>query len=483
MGMGRYLGIDLGTSGVKVLLMDEAQRICGSATARLEVARPQDGWSEQAPQDWIDATRQALAELARAHDLSGLRGIGLSGQMHGAVCLDRDDQVLRPAILWNDGRAEREAAELDAQPIFRALSGNIVFAGFTAPKLVWMARHEPALYARVARVLLPKDYLRLWLTGEYVSEMSDAAGTSWLDTAKRDWSDELLQASGMSRAQMPALVEGSAVSGRLRDALAAELGLPRGVVVAGGAGDNAASAIGAGSIRAGQGFVSLGTSGVIFTATDSYLPLAESAVHAFCHALPHTWHHMGVVLQASAAMEWYGALTGTAPAALTAALGEQLPLPQDAMFLPYLSGERTPHNSPALRASFHQLSSRDTRESLTHAVLEGTSFALKDALLALHAAGSRPDSLLALGGGAQSRYWLKLLATILNLPIEIPESGDFGAAFGAARLGLIAAETASPTQICTAPAITEVIRPDPALIAAYGEKHARFGTVLSAAHG
>lgn len=478
MAMGRYLGIDLGTSGIKLLLMDADQRILGAATASLTVSRPQDGWSEQHPADWITATRQALPTLAKSHDLRGLQGIGLSGQMHGAVCLDRDDQVLRPAILWNDGRAEAEASILDAIPAFRAQSGNIVFAGFTAPKLVWMAKHEPELFARVARVLLPKDYLRLWLTGEHVSDMSDAAGTSWLDCAKRDWSDDLLAASGMSRAQMPALVEGSAISGRLRGSLAAELGLPQGVVVAGGAGDNAASAIGAGSIRAGQGFVSLGTSGVIFTATDSYLPLPESAVHAFCHALPQTWHHMGVVLQASAALEWYGALTGTSPAALTQALGDQLAPPCEALFLPYLSGERTPHNNTALRASFHHVSSRDSRETLTRAVLEGVSFALKDAVLALHKAGSRPESLLALGGGAQSRYWLNLLATILELPVELPESGDFGAAFGAARLGLLAHESATAEEVCHPPRILEVITPDPALITSYGAQYDRFRSQL-----
>lgn len=287
-----YLGIDLGTSGVKVTLIDDSQRVLGSETAPLTVQRPHPNWSEQAPADWIAATEAALAALARSHDLAPVRGIGLSGQMHGAVALDDGGAVLRPAILWNDTRSHAEAAALDAIPDMRRISGNIVFPGFTAPKLVWMSRHEPELFARVATVLLPKDYLRLWLTGERVSEMSDASGTSWLDVAARDWSDAALTASGMRRDQMPALVEGSAPSGHLRAELAARWGMGK-VVVAGGAGDNAATAIGAGTVGAGQGFVSLGTSGVVFAASDRFLPAPDTAVHAFCHALPGTWHQMG----------------------------------------------------------------------------------------------------------------------------------------------------------------------------------------------
>ena len=287
-----YLGIDLGTSGVKALLMDDSQRVIGSETAPLTVSRPHSGWSEQAPADWVAATERALDALHATHGLGRVRGIGLSGQMHGAVCIDAGGAVLRPAILWNDTRSHAEAAQLDADPQFRAISGNIVFPGFTAPKLVWMARHEAGLFARVACVLLPKDYLRLWLTGERVAEMSDAAGTSWMDVGARDWSDALLTASGMRRDQMPALVEGSAPSGMLRRRLAERWGMGGDVVVAGGAGDNAATAIGAGTIGAGQGFVSLGTSGVLFAASERYLPAPETAIHAFCHALPGRWHQM-----------------------------------------------------------------------------------------------------------------------------------------------------------------------------------------------
>lgn len=468
-----YLGIDLGTSGVKALLMDDGANVVASATAPLTVSRPRPGWSEQAPADWIEATRTALAQLRAGHDLSAVRGIGLSGQMHGAVTLDAGDQVIRPAILWNDGRSAAQAARLDADPQFRALSGNIVFPGFTAPKLVWMAENEPAAFSRVAKVLLPKDYLRLWLTGGHVAEMSDAAGTSWLDTGARAWSDALLSASGMRRDQMPDLVEGNAPSGQLRAGLAQELGLPPGIVVAGGAGDNAATAVGAGTVAEGQGFVSLGTSGVIFAATDRYLPRPESAVHAFCHALPGMWHQMSVILSASAAVEWLASITGARAAELTGGLGP-LQAPGEVTFLPYLSGERTPHNDATARARFEGLSASTDRAALTRAVLEGVAFALADCMDALRAAGSDPQALLALGGGARSDYWLGAIATALGLPVLVPEAGDFGAAFGAARLGMMAATGADPAQVCTPPRIAAEIAPDPALAAAFADRLALF---------
>lgn len=468
-----FLGLDLGTSGVKALLMDDDQRVVGSSTAPLSVQRPFPGWSEQDPADWIAATRSAIGQLRAGHDLSAVRGIGLSGQMHGAVTLDPADAVIRPAILWNDTRSHAQAARLDADPRFRAISGNIVFAGFTAPKLVWMAEEEPDAFARIARVLLPKDYLRLWLTGEHVSDMSDAAGTSWLDTGARAWSDTLLAASGMRRDQMPALVEGNAPAGTLRAALAEEWGMGAGVTVAGGAGDNAATAIGAGTIAEGQGFVSLGTSGVLFAATSRYLPRPESAVHAFCHALPGMWHQMGVILSASAALEWYAGLIGQTPAALTAGLGP-LRAPGELVFLPYLSGERTPHNAAHARGMFAGLSARSDRDDLTRAVLEGVAFALADNLTALRSAGSDPQALLMLGGGARSDYWQRAIAAALDLPVLIPEAGDFGAAFGAARLGLMAATGADPATVCLPPRIAAEILPDPTLRQSFAEGLARY---------
>ena len=332
-----FIGLDLGTSSLKGLVIDDAQNIFAESIVPLQVNRPHDGWSEQAPQDWLDAVEAVMEALAKQVDLSGVRAIGLSGHMHGATLLDVSDAVLRPCILWNDIRSADEAAKLDADPMFRRLTGNIVFPGFTAPKLSWVRTHEPDLFEQVAKVLLPKDYLRLWLSGEHVAEMSDAAGTSWLDVGKRDWSDDLLAATGLTRSHMPRLVEGSEASGTLRAALASRWGLRANVIIAGGGGDNAASAIGVGVVKGGDAFVSLGTSGVLFAATDAYQPDAASAVHSFCHAVPDTWHQMGVILAASDAMSWFGRVLGATPEDMTAELGP-LQAPSNTLFLPYLGG-------------------------------------------------------------------------------------------------------------------------------------------------
>ncbi|WP_034855801.1 xylulokinase, partial [Sinorhizobium sojae] len=380
-----YLGLDLGTSGVKAMLIDDDQRIIGSASAGLDVSRPHPGWSEQDPADWIRAADEAIGGLKAAHPraLAAVRGIGLSGQMHGATLLDRHDAVLRPCILWNDTRSHREAAALDRDPQFRALTGNIVFPGFTAPKLAWVRENEPEIFAQVRWVLLPKDYLRLWLTGEHMSEMSDSAGTSWLDTGKRGWSESLLAATHLEERQMPSLVEGTEGAGTLRSDLASRWGMGENVVVAGGAGDNAASACGMGTVSEGNAFVSLGTSGVLFAANSRYLPNPESAVHAFCHALPNTWHQMGVILSATDALNWHSGVTGRSAADLTGELGGKLKAPGSVTFLPYLSGERTPHNDAAIRGAFAGLGHESSRAVLTQAVLEGVSFAIRDSLEAL----------------------------------------------------------------------------------------------------
>jgi len=473
-----YIGLDLGTSGLKGILIGEDQAVLAEATAPLTVQRPAEGWSEQAPSDWINAAETVFDRLAAQKSLGAVRGIGLSGHMHGATLLDARDEVLRPCILWNDTRSHEEAAELDGDPMFRRLTGNIVFPGFTAPKLLWVARHEPAIRDRVAKVLLPKDYLRLWLTGEHVGEMSDAAGTAWLDTGKRDWSDDLLRATGLDRGQMPSLVEGSEVSGTLRDALATRWGLPKGVVVAGGGGDNAASGVGVGVVRAGEAFVSLGTSGVLFAANDGYQPDPDTAVHTFCHALPDTWHQMGVILAATDALNWYAKLIGTDAASLTGELGE-LQAPGKTLFLPYLGGERTPLNSASVRGAFTGLEHATDRKAATRAVLEGVTFAIRDSRDALAATGTKLENLLAVGGGTRSDYWLRLIATALDCPVQLPVAGDFGGAFGAARLALMAA-TGAGAEIATLPPIARVIEPDAALKDAFDAGHARFRAAQSA---
>lgn len=470
-----YLGLDLGTSGVKALLIDGNQRIIGSANGALEVSRPHSGWSEQNPADWIKASETAIAGLKASHakELAAVKGIGLSGQMHGATLVDAAGAVLRPCILWNDTRSYAEAAKLDADPRFRKLTGNIVFPGFTAPKLAWVAKHEPEIFAKVAKVLLPKDYLRLWLTGEYISEMSDSAGTSWLDTGARKWSVELLDATGLSESHMPSLVEGTEQAGKLRGELASAWGMSD-VVVAGGAGDNAASACGMGTVSEGAAFVSLGTSGVLFAANSSYLPKPESAVHAFCHALPNTWHQMGVILSATDALNWYSGIAGKSAAELTTELGKSLKAPSGVTFAPYLSGERTPHNDAVIRGAFIGLGHESDRSVLTQAVLEGVSFAIRDNLEALKSAGTSISRVTAIGGGSRSEYWLASIATALDVPVDIPADGDFGAAFGAARLGLIAATGADPVAVCTAPQTARTIEPVSAFSGAYDAAYQRY---------
>ncbi|MGO6970214.1 xylulokinase [Rhizobium leguminosarum] len=477
-----YLGLDLGTSGVKAMLIDGDQKIVGSANGSLDVSRPHSGWSEQEPAHWVRATEEAVAGLKAKHpkELAAIKGIGLSGQMHGATLIDATDKVLRPCILWNDTRSYVEAAALDADPRFRALTGNIVFPGFTAPKLAWIEKHEPDVFAKIAKVLLPKDYLRLWLTGDYISEMSDSAGTSWLDTGKRVWSSELLAATNLSEEQMPALVEGTEQAGKLRSELAAQWGISGDVVVAGGAGDNAASACGMGTVSDGAAFVSLGTSGVLFAANGSYLPKPESAVHAFCHALPNTWHQMGVILSATDALNWHSGVTGKSAADLTGELGETLKAPTGVTFLPYLSGERTPHNDAVIRGAFIGLEHESSRVVLTQAVLEGVAFAIRDNLEALRSAGTGISRVTAIGGGSRSRYWLASIATALGVPVDLPADGDFGAAFGAARLGLIAATGADPIAVCTPPVTAGTIEPVSALNGAYEDAYKRYRALYPA---
>lgn len=472
----KFIGLDLGTSSLKAILVDEDQRILGEHAVPLTVTRPQSGWSEQDPQSWCDAAITALSALAAAHDCSDVTGIGLAGHMHGATLIGKDDEVLRPCMLWNDTRSHAQAAAMDKTPAFRELTGNIVFPGFTAPKVDWVRENEPNNFARIAKVLLPKDYLRLFLTGEHVSEMSDAAGTSWLDTGKRDWSDDLLSACHLTRDQMPRLVEGSAASGKLRAEIAAQTGLPQ-AIVAGGAGDNAAAAIGAGVVQDGTAFVSLGTSGVLFAANNGYRPDPATAVHTFCHAVPDTWHQMGVILAATDALEWLSRLTGQTAAQLTGDLGP-LQAPSRTLFLPYLGGERTPYNDANIRGQFLHLDQATDAQAAARAVLEGVTYAFADCQDALAATGTTITAALAMGGGTRSRYWLDLIATTLNIQLQLPEAGDFGAALGAARLGMMASTDAGP-EIATLPPIATTIDPTPALHGDLKAGHARYRKAYS----
>ena len=483
-----YLGIDLGTSELKLVLLDRQHRLVASVGERLTVQRPAPLHSEQSPADWWDAMTRAMARLqaGQAAALAQVRAMGLSGQMHGAVLMDAAGEVLRPAILWNDGRSGAECAELEAAcPRLHAIAGNLAMPGFTAPKLLWVRRHEPEVFARTATVLLPKDWLRFMLTGERVGEMSDAAGTLWLDVAERRWSPEVLAACGLTEAQMPRLVEGSEASGTLRPELAARWGLPAGVIVAGGGGDNAASAVGIGAVRPGEGFVSLGTSGVIFLTSDRFRPNPASAMHAFCHALPGTWHQMSVMLSAANGLSWVTRLVGAASegalleqvAQLTPQQRERAPL-----FLPYLNGERTPHNNPHAQGSFFGLTNEHDAAALGWSVIEGVTFGLLDGW---HALGVQPGEVAGLtlvGGGARSGLWAQLLADAIGVPMVTRHGGEAGGALGAARLAWLA-DGGTLDQVCPAPEIAATFSPDPAETARLAARHARFRALYRAVAG
>src|SRR5450830_1369736 len=439
-----YLGIDLGTSEVKAVVIDGQGRLLALAGSALTVSRPHPRWSEQDPQQWWQA---ACATVARLREQLGeqefykIKAIGLSGQMHGAVLLDARDQVLRPAILWSDSRSTQECAELSRRaPELHQLAGNLAMPGFTAPKLLWVARHEPQLFAQVACVLLPKDWLRLQMTGQKISDPSDAAGTLWLDVARRDWSDELLAAGGMRRAQMPALVDGSRAAGLLLPALAQAWGLSPEVKVAAGAGDGAASAVGIGAVTPGDGFLSLGTSGVLFVVNDKFRPNPARAIHAFCHTLPQRWHQMSVMLSAASCLRWFCRLCSVDEKTLLeeVALLDDEALANAPLFLPYLSGERTPHNDPYAQGMFHGLSPEHQRAALAYAVLEGVSFGMVDGLDALRAAGTDVRQLSLVGGGARSVYWAQLLSDALDVRIVTHVGSEAGGALGAARLAWLA---------------------------------------------
>jgi xylulokinase len=465
-----YLGIDLGTSGIKAVLVDDAEHVVASHTEPLHIARPKPGWSEQTPEDWWQATLRALDAIAAAHPsaMAGVRGIGLSGQMHGAVLLDMDGQPLRPAILWNDTRSERECRELEESfPDLRRVAGNPAMPGFTAPKLLWVRKHEPEVFGRVGTVLLPKAYLRYRLTGEMIEEMSDAAGTLWLDVGARAWSEAALAATGLSLGQMPRLVEGSDPAGRLTEALCRRWGMAAAPVLAGGAGDNAAGAVGLGAIRPGSAFVSLGTSGVLWATTDRFRPNPQATVHAFCHALPGLWHQMGVTLSAAACLAWWSGVMQEKEASLLQALPEVPLAPSAATFLPYLSGERTPHNDGTIRGAFVGLSADTDRAALTQAVLEGVAFSFRDCLDALRSAGTVITEADVIGGGSRSSTWITILASVLGITLHRLADGEHGGAFGAARLGRLAATGEDPVTLCTPPRRLAAIAPIPALQQAY----------------
>ena len=470
--MTDLVGLDVGTTGVKALRISPGGEIVARAEEGYRLSTPQPGWAEQDPEDWWRAAEAALAAVGS----DGVAGIGLSGQMHGLVALDNADRVLRPAILWNDQRTGAECAEIEARFGLRELvrlTGNRALPGFTAPKLLWLRRHEPDVYARIARVLLPKDYVRLRLAGEHATDVADASGTLLFDVRQRRWSGEVLEGLEIPADWVPAALESTGLSGRTAD------GLP----VAAGAGDQAAGALGVGVDRPGPLSVVLGTSGVVFAALPAFAADPDGRVHSFCHAVPDGWHAMGVMLSAAGSLGWLREVVapGEPPDEVVAEAEPWPPGVEGLTFLPYLAGERTPHVDPAARAAFAGLSLRHDRGALVRAVLEGVAFGLRDSLELLRAIGVEPGSARVSGGGARSELWLRIVASVLELPLE-RTAAEEGAAFGAALLGGVAAGVFTDVQEAVAATVRvrDTIEPEPEWIEPYAHAYRRFRSLYPA---
>ena len=481
------LGIDVGTSALKAVLVDEHQTILAEAAVPLRTQNPRPGWSEQHPEDWWTALQEAMRRLRAAEPggLARIGGLGLSGQMHGAVLVDGTGAVIRPAILWNDARATAECEELEAAvPQLPHIAGIVAMPGFTAPKLAWLARHEPGSFARIWKVFSAKDFLRLRLTGDAVTEMSDAAGTLWLDEAARDWSESTLAAAGLSRAAMPRLVEGNDPAGELRPEVLREWGIEGPVVVAGGAGDAAAAGIGIGAIDDGDAYVSLGTSAQFFVTDDRYRPAPETLLHAFAHALPGRWFRMAAMLNGATCFDWVAGLIGEPDLTLLLEKVEAAYRgPSRLLFLPYLSGERTPHNDANARGVFFGMDAGTGALDFVQATLEGVVFSLIEAQDCLETAGVRLATVAAVGGGARGRFWMQLLAHGLGKPVIRYSGSEKGPAFGAARLARLALTGEAPEAWCTKPPVLDILQPNAALHAAYRERFERFRSLYRALKG
>src|SRR5579863_1201739 len=471
-----YLGVDCGTSALKAVLVDDGERILVTASRSYRPANPRPLWSEQNPDDWRDAMFAAFAALKRdaPKAMAGVEAISFSGQMHSAVLLDAADKPLRPAILHNDTRAFAGARQLAADhPELASIVGVKPMAGFTAPKLMWLAKQEPATFEKIRCVLLPKDYLRLALTGEKATDMSDAAGTWWLDEKMRRWSQAALAASGVDPSLTPPLIEGVSPAGALRAEIAERFGLKPGAIIAAGGGDAAVGAIGIGAIRPGAAFISLGTAMQLIVAEDAYRPTPpERLVHGFAHALPKRWYRMAAMLNGAGALAFLGRLFGADPAELEAEAARDYRGPGEVLALPYLSGERTPHDDPLARGVFFGLSPSTSRADLTRAMMEGIAFSLKDAQDCV--AGNRLEAIGVTGGGAKSALWMRMIAAALQRPVIRYQGGETGPAFGAARLARLAATGEAPDDVCKPPPVADETAPDPALVEAFARQIERF---------
>ena len=478
-----FLGLDLGTSALKAVLVDDEQRIVADVSIPLRTSAPRPGWSEQNPEDWWRALEAAVVSLrgSNREAWSAVRAIGLSGQMHGAVLLDHDGTPIRPTILWNDGRAAAECDVLQAAvPDLAKIAGIVAMPGFTAPKLLWLRHHEPENVARISKIVLPKDYLRFRLNGETVTDVSDAAGTLWLDQTKRDWSDVVLAATRLERSKMPRLVEGNAPGGKLRPAIAEAFGLDASTIVAGGAGDVAASGIGIGAVEDGDAFVSLGTSAQFLVTDDRYRPQPGTLLHAFAHAVPERWFRMAAMLNGASCLDLVARITGKDVTMLLGAAEAAYHGPSRALFLPYLFGERTPHNDPYARGVFVGLDHDCGATELAQAVMEGVAFSFLEARSLMELAGVKLSSVAVVGGGARSRFWMQLLAHVLGLPVVRYRDSGTGPAFGAARLARMALSGESARDVCTKPQVLDVLQPSAMLTSAYAERFAKYQNLYRA---
>ena len=482
-----FIGIDLGTSATKLLLMDESGAIRRIVSRSYPLSMPKPGWSEQEPAHWVKAAFEGIRELTQEIDRSAVKGISVAGQMHGLVALDGSDRVLRPAILWNDGRTEAETKRLNTEigtDFLAAHTGNIAFAGFTAPKLLWMQKHEPDLFAKISKVMLPKDYLIYVLTGTHSCDPSDASGMLLFDVAKRRWSKEMLDICGLREAQMGRIFESWEPVGTLTEAAAEATGLPKTVIVTAGAGDNAAAAIGTGTVGSGRCNISLGTSGTLFLSDSAYVCPENHALHSFCHA-DGGWHLMGVELSSASCLSWWAGVLGADDlAAEQSAVSREKLGRNPIFFLPYLMGERTPHNDAAARGAFIGMSMDSTRAELTQAVLEGVVFGLRDGLEAASAAALTVSRSTIFGGGAKSPLWREIVANVLDLELEVPET-EQGPGMGAAILAAVGCGAFPSVQ----EAASQLFRvsghtaPEAALVEAYNERYERYKAFYPALKG
>jgi xylulokinase len=437
------VGVDVGTSGTRAVAVNAAGAVMARATSRYDLDSPRPGWSEQRPEDWWQAAREVVREVAAGVGEDEIVGLGLAGQMHGSVFLDSADAVIRPALLWNDQRTASDCVAITervgAERLLE-LAGNPALTGFQAPKILWLEREEPAAHARVATVLLPKDYVRLMLTGERATDASDAAGTLLLDVRARGWSGEILEALEIPRHWLPTVYEGPEVTGTVRDAVADDLGLPRGVPVAAGGGDNAAAAVGVGVVGERRMSSSIGTSGVLFASRESFQHDPLGRVHAFCHAVPGGYHLMAVTLSAGGSLKWWrDGFTGPAGFdVLAAEAAEVHPGAEGLLFLPHLTGERSPHLDPEASGAFVGLTSRHGRPELTRAIMEGVVLSMRAGLEVMRELGATVDEVRGTGGGARSPLWLQLQADIYGRPVR-RTAVDEGPAYGAALLAGVAA--------------------------------------------